>query len=45
MAQTTIRTHTQTDGHENSMTDPAKRAESVKIKKSLKWGGGIEKVK
>ena len=27
-------THTHTDGHGNSMTDPVKRAESVKIEKN-----------
>ena len=35
-------THRQTDGHENSMTDPVKRAESVKIEK-LKMRGGVRK--
>ena len=31
MAQTDKQTHTQKDGHCDSMTDPAQRAESVKI--------------
>ena len=31
MAQTDRQTDTQTDGHGDSMTDPAQRAESVKI--------------
>ena len=31
MAQTNILTDKQTDGHGDSMTDPAQRAESVKI--------------
>ena len=35
-------THTQTDRHGNSMTDPVKRAESVKIEK-LKMRGGVTK--
>ena len=35
-------THTHTDGHGNSMTDPVKRAESVKIEK-LKMRGGVRK--
>ena len=30
MAQNDRQTHTQTDGHGDSMTDPAQRAESVK---------------
>ena len=28
-------THTQTDGHGDSLTDPAQRAESVKKKKKI----------
>ena len=31
MAQNDTQTDTQTDGHGDSMTDPAQRAESVKI--------------
>ena len=34
MAQNDRMTHRQTDGHGDSMTDPAQRAESVKIPKS-----------
>ena len=33
MAQTDRQTNTQTDGHGDSMTDPAQRAESVKTNK------------
>ena len=33
-------THTYTDGHEDYMTDLAKRAESVKIEKLKMEGGG-----
>ena len=35
MAQTDRQTDTHTDGHGDSLTDPAQRAESVKIQKNL----------
>ena len=35
-------TDRQTDGHRNSMTDPAQRAESVKIQVSLKLQANYE---
>ena len=38
MAHTDRQTNTHTDGHGDSMTDPAQRAESVKNKN--KFGGG-----
>ena len=44
MAQTDRQTNKQTDGHGDSMTDPAQRAESVKIQVLRKLQANYEKL-